>query len=56
MNYALILLFAIVSIFALLFLRQRYRMATPAQRTQIIWAAGGAVAVAVALFLVFLTR
>lgn len=46
MTNALIAIFTIVSIFSVLFIVRRYRTATPAQRSQIIWAACGAVAVA----------
>jgi hypothetical protein len=46
MTIALIALLSIVSLFSLLFIVQRYRTATPAQRPQIVWSACGAVAVA----------
>ena len=56
MDIALIAIFAIVSLFSALFMVRRYQAATRAQRMQMVWAAGGAAAVAAgALVLFFLS-
>lgn len=53
MNIALMAVFVIVSIIAVLFIVSRYRVATAAQRSQIIFGAAGAIVVAAAVFWLF---
>jgi len=53
MNIALTAVFTIVSIFAALFIVSRYRIATAAQRSQIIFGTVGAIAVAAGVFWLF---
>jgi hypothetical protein len=50
MDFTLIAIFLIVSLFSGLFLISRYRKATPSQRPQIVWAAFGAIAVAATVY------
>ena len=50
MRNFLTLLFIIVSLFSAFFIARRYRIATPLQRRQIIFAAAGAIAVAAMMY------
>ncbi len=56
MNIALTLFLSVVSVFSVLFIVHRYRLATPEQRPKIIWAACGAVAVAAGMLLFMTVR
>jgi hypothetical protein len=56
MNLAITVIFSVVSIFSVLFIVRRYRVATPAQQRQIIGAACGAIAVAAGVFFLFVFR